>query len=520
MRLPLNTRPWRSLASALTAACLAVLAGCTSDSTAPNPTLDASFVGYSNPATRQTICGNCHISKQRSWVQTKHARAWDDLQNSGHAQRSCERCHTVNGFSNLAPDSAGYFSAAANARKFYQDVQCESCHGPGSGHISAPDDAQPLSTIVADTASAFGCATCHSGTHTPFVEQWRSSGHGAVVAGANGNAACAGCHSAQGALARFDAGANYLEKTSTTWQPVTCAVCHDPHGSSNPHQLRLPVGTPVLEENLCMQCHQRRSVPDPTSSRGPHSPQGPMVLGEAGYIPPNFQYDATRAATSHGTTANPRLCATCHMEAFDVTDAVTGAFVLHSTGHNFRAVPCVDAAGAPTNAATCPDSTRRFNACSASGCHASTTVARNLRTSLRSRLQQQIDLLWKDKNGNGVLDPLPTDSGLLAIARANSPCDFSTSATPPTSGPCLGQPAGNTIITVGEGAWFNVDMIQRGDGSFGVHNPIYAEALLLGSTAALRVQYPYLPSPPASVQARTEARMRALGMRPQQAARR
>ena len=46
-----------------------------------------------------------------------------------------------------------------------------------------------------------------------------------------------------------------------------------------------------------------------------------MVLGEAGYIPPNFQYDAARAATSHGTAANPRLCATCHMEAFDVTDA-------------------------------------------------------------------------------------------------------------------------------------------------------------------------------------------------------
>ena len=45
-------------------------------------------------------------------------------------------------------------------------------------------------------------------------------------------------------------------------------------------------------------------------------------------------------------------------------------------------------------------------------------------------------------------------------------------------------------------------MIQRADGSFGVHNPIYAEALLLGGYTALHVQYPYLPAPPAWIQAR------------------
>lgn len=512
-------RDVRCFAGTIALASFALLSGCVDDAVTP-ATLDASFVGYSNPATKQTTCGNCHISKQRTWVQTRHARAWDDLQASGQALPSCERCHTTNGSSNLAPDSAGFTSAAADARPFYYDVQCESCHGPGAGHVSAPDDGQPLSTVVADTGAAFGCATCHSGTHNPFVEQWRSSLHGAVHSGTGTNVSCQGCHTAQGALARFDPEAKYLEQNSGVAEPITCAVCHDPHGSNNPRQLRLPVGAPNMETNLCMQCHMRRSVPDPTSSRGPHSPQGPMVLGEAGYIPPNFVYDATRAATSHGTDANPRLCATCHMEAFDVTDAATGAFQMRSTGHSFRAVPCVDANGAPTNAATCPDAERRFSACVTGGCHTSTSIAMNLRSVLRGRLQAQIDVLWKDKDGDGILDPLPTDSGLLAIARANSPCDFSVTTTPPTSGPCVGQPAGNTVITVGEGVWFNVDMIQRGDGSFGVHNPIFAEALLLGGTSALRVQYPYLPAPPAGVQAQTEARMRALGMRPQPVAQR
>ncbi len=481
-----------------------ILGACTNDNnnTPSAPTLDAAFVGYSNPATQQTTCGNCHVDRQRSWSRTGHARAWADLQNSGHAASYCNNCHTTNGSSNLAPDSAGYTSVADNAKPYYQDVQCESCHGPGAGHISSPDASQPLTTVHADTASNFGCGTCHTGTHDPFVDQWRASRHGSVESAANGNAACAGCHSAQGALARFAPTANYLEKNSSTWEPITCAVCHDPHGNKdNPSELRYAVNSPSIETNLCMQCHQRRSVPDPTSSRGAHSPQGPMVLGDAGYIPPNFQFDATQAAATHGSSANPGLCATCHMEAFDVTDKLTGAFKLHSTGHSFKAIPCVDSTGIPTGAANCPDTERRFNACASGGCHISSSQAMTDRQVLRGVLQNQVRQLWIDVNNNGVLDPFPTDSGLLAIVKKTTPGDFSTTG------------AGATTITVGEGVWFNADLIQRADGSYGVHNPIYAQALLLGSLQALRAQYTYLPAPPAGVVAQENAKLRALGVR-------
>ena len=85
--------------------------------------------------------------------------------------------------------------------------------------------------------------------------------------------------------------------------------------------------------------------------------------------------------------------------------------------------------------------------------------------------------------------------------KLTTPGDFSTTG------------AGATLITVGEGVWFNVDMIQRGDGSFGVHNPFYAEALLLGGTTALRAQYTYLPTPPAREQATLAERLRRLGVR-------
>src|SRR5262249_7353417 len=159
--------------------------------------------------------------------------------------------------------------------------------------------------------------------------------------------------------------------------------------------LRLPIDTPDVATNLCMSCHYRRSVPDPTTSRGAYSPQGPMLLGEAGYIPPNFQYDATQQASSHGSSANPKLCATCQVGAYDVTDAAPGAFVLHSPGHTFRASPCVDPNGLPIDSvASCPDTQRRFNACAAGGCHASGQIAANERLVLAGRLQGYLDVLW------------------------------------------------------------------------------------------------------------------------------
>ncbi|MEK6609837.1 MAG: hypothetical protein AABZ35_02830, partial [Gemmatimonadota bacterium] len=163
-------------------------------------------------------------------------------------------------------------------------------------------------------------------------------------------------------------------------------------------------------------------------------------------------------------------------------------------------------------ATDCLDTERRFTTCATSGCHGTENAARSARQILTGRLQTYQDVLWKDKDNDGALDALPTDSGLLAQVKLTSPCDFSFATTAPT-GACAGNPIGSTIITVGEGAWFNADMIRRADGSNGVHNPFYAEALLLGSTQALRARYTYLPPAPPAERARTAARTQALAVR-------
>lgn len=473
----------RLLVAAASAVALAVM-GCVSDedNTGTEPERDLAFIGYSNPDTRQTTCGNCHISKQRSWQRTGHAAAWEDLQASGEAASYCNRCHTTNGFSNLAPDSAGFFSVSAGAQKFYYDVQCEACHGPGGAHVTAPDESQPITTIKAAVGSNVGCGTCHTGLHTPFVEEWAESGHGTVLTYPAGRPECAGCHEGRAVIARFDPETRYLEQSEATLYPIFCAICHDPHGSRNNADLRYPVESADLDRNLCMQCHQKRANPDPTTSRGAHSPQGPMLLGTAGWRPSTFTMSG---ASTHGSEGNPRLCAACHMEDFDVTDAATGNLVFHSTGHSFRAIPCLKGDGTPDTTDTCALTSRRLRACTASGCHGSEAVVRNLFQTLDQRMTSYLDVLWKDMDGDMVLDAFPSDSGLLARVKATSPAEFTIDPT----------------ITVAEGALFNTTMISTtlaasNDGSHGVHNPPYAEALLLASISELRSRYG-LPVPPA-----------------------
>lgn len=278
-----------------------------------------------------------------------HSDAFTTLAGSGGMQGFCQACHTVTELGNPQTDTAVGFRTTRDER--YHDVQCESCHGPGLEHVTNPDATQPLASIAADTIATTGCGECHSGVHNPFIMEWRRSAHGRLVSSstATSSANCVGCHTAQGALNRWGERANYVERGGAAL-PQTCAVCHDPHGSPNTKQLRHPIDSPDENRNLCMQCHNRRATPDPASSAsGPHAPEGPTILGFAGWWPPAMEWagDSTFLA-SHGSARNPRLCATCHVERYEIRDTLTDDFLMQVTGHSFLATPCVDANGIPT----------------------------------------------------------------------------------------------------------------------------------------------------------------------------
>jgi doubled CXXCH domain len=281
------------------------------------PAAALGFLGYYDSATKQTTCGNCHADHQAPWSQTKHAHAWATLQASSAKAAACEGCHTLNGNGNAAVGTAVGYTGVKS--KVYTDVQCESCHGAGLTHIEGVGQGnitvRPLASV--SMTGKGNCGDCHSGSHTPFAEEWKDSQHGTIPSGTHAtNASCTGCHEGRGAMARFGVTANYKEKgDAAAYQAITCSVCHDPHGSANPAQLRFSISSPDPEQNLCMQCHLRRAVAD-ASSNSPHAPQGGVLLGFAGWRPPGFAYDTARIFGSHATDKNPRLCAGCHVTRF------------------------------------------------------------------------------------------------------------------------------------------------------------------------------------------------------------
>jgi predicted CXXCH cytochrome family protein len=413
-----------------------------------------SFLGYTSSEDKLTVCGNCHVGPQSEWEETAHADAWEGLQASPGAQEFCEGCHTVSALGNATTGIAGH---AATGEERYQDVQCESCHGPGLAHVLDPkDETVPMAALDVGVDLTLGCAQCHQGDHHPFAEEWKTSGHASVVGFAADRPECTSCHSGEGALDMFGVNTIYTEQMDVA-QPgehvaITCAVCHDPHGSDNRAQLRFPIDVPNEEVNLCMQCHQKRGTPDPTTFRGPHSPEGPTLLGTAGWWPPNLDFVGGSIRATHGTEANPTLCAGCHVNSFTVTDAVTDEFVFQSTGHRFEATPCLDGAGVATEG-PCDFADESYLTCTSAGCHGTEAVARSAEVVVTLRIESLVTEL------QGLIDLIPASEFDPDDAR----------------------------YTVGEGSLFNLELAEA-PGAM-IHNPFLIEALLIASINVARDTY-------------------------------
>jgi hypothetical protein len=119
-------------------------------------------------------CRECHPATFQKWSESKHAHALESLVNDPRPDLvfdpDCIRCHTT-GF----PYKSGWRSAATT--RHLAGNQCESCHGPGSRHVSEPDRAdfrEPMKTAT-DAARRTVCARCHDHDNSPdfdFDRYW------------------------------------------------------------------------------------------------------------------------------------------------------------------------------------------------------------------------------------------------------------------------------------------------------------------------------------------------------------
>lgn len=266
---------------------------------------------------------------------------------------------------------------------------------------------------------------------------------------------CQSCHEGKGALRAWGVKSVFNPDDTELHLGITCAVCHDPHDGRNQGQLRFAIDAADLNQNLCMRCHNQRGEPDLNAItsgvfRGPHAPEGPLLLGTAGWWPPNLEYSPGDILGTHGTSANPRLCARCHVTDYELDDPETGAFAFRTTGHTFQAIPCVDENGVHTGETDCGLLDRSFVSCT-DGCH-SQEGARSALIEARDRIAD-----------------LATD--LEAMLNQLDESEF-------------GNPG---VYSTADGSRFNLQL-ARMPGSE-VHNPFLVAALLRASMRQVEADY-------------------------------
>lgn len=336
--------------------------------------------GYlDGPEDEQTQCIDCHEDYAEGWMATRHSMTFVDTLNgdlSDHFGPDCVYCHTT-GFNNRPEAVNGGFDdlAAEHGWTLPEDlmaggwdafveeypevaamanVQCESCHGPGYLHVF---EATRRESMIG-TGLAYGtCAQCHA--EEPYLTvplQWEASGHADITSRSftypigPERGSCVQCHSGVGFI-DFAAGLPQ-DELRTDYQPITCAVCHDPHNVENPNQLRvfdtvlLPDGTDVADAGAsatCMSCHNARRDANATVQGAveggrfstPHySTAGELMNSTGGYT-----WGEDVPTTTHGTVLEDS-CIDCHMSTSPGRDADGNPLPGHNTvgGHSFAMV--------------------------------------------------------------------------------------------------------------------------------------------------------------------------------------
>ena len=117
----------------------------------PPPRGQASYTGTES-------CTDCHADQVAFWKKTVHATAWQTLVDRGQQfDLDCIGCH-VTGWDRPGGSNLGHNDKL-------RDVQCETCHGPGSIHVARGGLEKPFA-IKRGPDSDLCASQCHTREHS------------------------------------------------------------------------------------------------------------------------------------------------------------------------------------------------------------------------------------------------------------------------------------------------------------------------------------------------------------------
>ncbi|MDP3670941.1 MAG: DmsE family decaheme c-type cytochrome [Telluria sp.] len=246
--------------------------------------------GASGAATYvgEARCAGCHALEQEHWAHTTHAKAFHFNPRNELEKKNCEACHGPGSrhLENPSDKTALFaFTRKGGTPIERQNGQCLQCHQSGNriawsgsmhqvSQIACTDCHNPMSRasatglLVKDSITTT-CYSCHQQQRAEF-------GKRSHMPLPEGKMSCADCHNPHGSSTRPLLKADSVNQLCYTchtekrgpflWEhaPVreNCINCHNAHGSNN--EKLLNVASPFL----CQQCHSHVQHPNDLANAG------------------------------------------------------------------------------------------------------------------------------------------------------------------------------------------------------------------------------------------------------------
>ena len=277
----------------------------------------AAFAQDAAAAEPQMSCGDCH-DQAKAFTANPHARGQvkdgqvpNDVCTTCHgdgaahmegggdktkievprgvtgANNTCLMCHDVSNDRRSHHTGMHANSAAVNCFSCHrihskepnllaqrQVAVCSNCHGTQAAEFRNKPHTHRLGR------GAMECSSCHEPHGRPGRESIRTT--------AAGEMACAGCHSDKRGPFVFNHGGMAAGGSNAT----DCTTCHEPHGSSNPAQLKR-----ATIWQLCLECHS----PIEGNTLGSQPPSFHNLSS------PRFRNCTTCHVAIHGSNRSPQL---------------------------------------------------------------------------------------------------------------------------------------------------------------------------------------------------------------------
>ena len=231
----------------------------------------------------EDVCAGCHRQEAAHWNDTVHADVFHRAGSGEPGARDCEACHgpgSAHASDPLAPANIVAFTRGSAEPVAEQNEVCLECHTAGarvhwrgSAHqvegLGCSDCHNPMSRtsaqgLLREPTVSRTCFSCHPAQRADF----RKRSHMPLL---EGKLSCADCHQPHGSitdpLLRADSvnhlctGCHPEKRGPFLWEhaPVSesCLNCHLPHGSNRDALL---VMSPPF---LCQECHAQLGVVNP-----------------------------------------------------------------------------------------------------------------------------------------------------------------------------------------------------------------------------------------------------------------